>query len=277
MTLPPIDIPIRSIGPGSQDKPEDEMNILNLPTGSMSTFSTPPLPEPEDVEGLNAGKAFMAAMLHALQNYKVGDQAVSLNLVNQALGEGEVSLVFEGAGPIIAQEAVLAGVWRVQHLDEHEQVIRDTVEIAAIPHLVSESTFANARPSIDLTLPTKAADLMNAPSLLVEINDQINLRQPDSLPHVINLTLLPMSDDELLFIGGKLGTGPVTILSRGYGNCRIGRTAVQDVWWIKYYNSEDKLILNTIEINGIPEVAIAAQEDIDDSAHRLDEILDIYR
>ena len=74
-----------------------------------------------------------------------------------------------------------------------------------------------------------------------------------------------------------MGVGPVTILSRGYGNCRIGSTAKRNGWWIKFYNSQDALILNTIEIVDIPSVAIAAPEDIADSADRLNEILEMYR
>ena len=70
--------------------------------------------------------------------------------------------------------------------------------------------------------------------------------------------------------------GPITILSRGYGNCRIGSTNKMNVWWVKFYNSEDKLILNTIEVVDVPGVAIAAPEDIIDSAERLKEILDVY-
>ena len=70
--------------------------------------------------------------------------------------------------------------------------------------------------------------------------------------------------------------GPTTILSRGYGNCRIGATAKEGVWWIKYYNSQDALILNTIEIVQIPEVALAAPEDIADTAERVAEIGKLY-
>ena len=67
------------------------------------------------------------------------------------------------------------------------------------------------------------------------------------------------------------------ILSRGYGNCRISSTATRNVWWVQFFNSQETLILNTIEICEVPEVACAAQEDIDESAERLDEILAVYR
>ena len=58
---------------------------------------------------------------------------------------------------------------------------------------------------------------------------------------------------------------------------RIGSTAQPNVWWIKYFNSQEALILNTIEVIDVPAVAQAAAEDIADSAERLDEILELYR
>jgi len=45
--------------------------------------------------------------------------------------------------------------------------------------------------------------------------------------HVINLTLLPMSMQDIAFLDHHLGTGRVLILSRGYGNCRITNTKMQ--------------------------------------------------
>ena len=80
----------------------------------------------------------------------------------------------------------------------------------------------------------------------------------------------------MALLGSRLGVGPITILSRGYGNCRIGSTQKNNIWWIKYYNSDDKIILNTIEVIDIPEVAAAAPEDIEDSAERLQDILSVY-
>jgi hydrogenase-1 operon protein HyaF len=49
------------------------------------------------------------------------------------------------------------------------------------------------------------------------------------------------------------------------------------VWWVQYFNSQDMNILNTLEVVDVPAVACAAQEDINDSADRLSEILEIYQ
>jgi hydrogenase-1 operon protein HyaF len=71
----------------------------------------------------------------------------------------------------------------------------------------------------------------------------------------------------------QLGTGRVLILSRGYGNCRISNCCVPNTWRVVYYNSQDTVILNSVEVTDMPEVACAAREDLEDSAERLTEVL----
>jgi len=95
-------------------------------------------------------------------------------------------------------------------------------------------------------------------------------------PHSINLTLLPLSEQELEFIDERLGRGPVDILSRAYGKCEVISTDTAGIWWVRYYNSMGVLILNTLEVVDVPVVVKAAAEDLADSAERLKEILEPY-
>jgi len=73
-----------------------------------------------------------------------------------------------------------------------------------------------------------------------------------------------------------LGVGPVETLSRGYGDCNIASTAYPGIWWVRYTNSMGTPILDTLEVTEIPEVACAAQEDLDDSRQRFRELLEPY-
>jgi hydrogenase-1 operon protein HyaF len=93
-------------------------------------------------------------------------------------------------------------------------------------------------------------------------------------PHVINLSLLPFSPEDASWLDARLGRGQVTFLSRGYGNCRVTATGIARVWWVQYFNSQDALILNTLEISDMPEVAQAAGEDLQDTSERLREVLE---
>ncbi|MCB1925279.1 MAG: hydrogenase expression/formation protein [Gammaproteobacteria bacterium] len=279
------DIPIVGIGAGSQSG-DDEYEYMHMPSG-MHTYRTPLLPEPEDTAGLDTGKQVLATVLDALQRWRRGTattpvdlaglDAANLDFVNQALGEGEVSVACDAALPVRAQESVLAGVWRVQHLDADQRITRDTIEVGDVPQVVRDAASAVSTAALDAACDGGDPAIQNAPALLVELADRLASWRDGDPPHTLNLSLLPLSDADLMLLGERLGVGPVTILSRGYGNCRIGSTAQRNGWWIKYYNSQDALILNTIEITDVPSVALAAAEDIADSAERLGEILALYR
>ncbi len=283
-----IDIPVVTVGPGSQPPDEDgaALAFMQLPD-DMATFSAPVIPEPEEITGLDKALELTGELLNLLKNHQPEDKAGVIDLTgldeknrqffDQLLGEGEVSVQCGGDINALIQESVLAGVWRVQYTDGQSQVIRDTVEVAIVPGIVSDLTFQNAQQNLaakNLNIPE---NVYNAPPLLVEISDKLPAYQPGDEPHVINLSLLPHTEEDILFLVEHLGIGPIVILSRGYGNCRISSTATRNVWWVQYYNSQDTLILNTLEISKVPEVACASVEDIEDSAKRLQEILSIYQ
>ena len=113
---------------------------------------------------------------------------------------------------------------------------------------------------------------MNAPSLLAEIEYQSQAWRAGEPAHVVNLSLLPLSPADHRYLEEMLPVGPVAIMSRGFGNCRITSTALVNVWRVQYFNNMQTLILDTIEVVDVPEVALAAPEDIADSALRLTEL-----
>ena len=114
---------------------------------------------------------------------------------------------------------------------------------------------------------------MNAPTLLQELHDQRQQWRAGQSAHLVNLSLLPLSPADMACLEEQLGTGRVVILSRGYGNCRISSTRVPTTWRVVYYNSQDAMILNSIEVVDMPEVACAAPEDLVDSEQRLREVM----
>lgn len=281
----PIGIPVVGVGTQPTEEGDETFSFIGAP-GAMPTFHPPILPEPEEVENLLAAKALLAELQQGITHYQAGTAALkydllpldnaNLDLVNQVLNEGEVSVVYSGEPKVQIQESVLTGIWRVQSFDAHQQLITDSIEVADIPSIVRESGFASAS-ALNTELAHLPFGVLNAPALITEIAEKMATWQAGDLPHVINLSLLPLSPEDLAFLGERLGVGEVTILSRGYGNCRIGSTRIPNVWWVKYYNSEDALILNSIEIVDVPAVACAASEDLADSAERLAEILEVYQ
>jgi hydrogenase-1 operon protein HyaF len=102
----------------------------------------------------------------------------------------------------------------------------------------------------------------------------MRLSRPGRRAHVVNLTLFPLTPDDYAALEAALPVGPVALISRGFGNCRITSTLARDVWRVQYFNSMNTLILNTIEIVQAPEAALAAADDLADSKGRLAELVD---
>ncbi|MGB0663214.1 MAG: hydrogenase expression/formation protein [Pontibacterium sp.] len=276
-----------SVGPGSQDEGDMVLDYMKMP-GEMNTYDLPVLPEAEDVQKCPAAVAVMDQLQTLIAAYQIGDSTEQmaldtmpepdLDLLNQVFGEGEVSIVIDGDAPLRIQETVMAGVWRARQMDEEGDVVSERLEVADIPSAVRAAAFSGARPFV--AIPEQMPEgLLNAPSVLVEIAD-VSQRfseaseQPEQ-PHVINLSLLPFSPEDHSYLNEQLGVGAVTILSRGYGNCRITSTNVPGLWRVQYFNSTDQLILDTLEVTEVPAVACAAAEDLQDSAERLTEIRDV--
>jgi hydrogenase-1 operon protein HyaF len=272
----PVVVSVETRGPGSQ--PEDEtLDYLPMPH-DMRTYHAPILPEPEEVRDRVAARAWLGDLLDAVRAWQLGQSAVSLDmsglaeadrlLIDQVLGEGEVGaqVVSEG-GSLNIQESVFAGIWRLRGRDNDGYAYADRVEVGDVPAAVRAAGGLAAPVSAPL-----AAGVINAPALLAEIAEQV--ARPTTPSHVINLSLLPFSPEDAAWLDQCLGRGNVTLLSRGYGNCRITATGIGRVWWVQYFNSQDALILNTLEITDVPEVARAAAEDLVDSAERLTEVIE---
>ncbi|MBF5005650.1 hydrogenase expression/formation protein [Diaphorobacter caeni] len=279
-------IPVRVVGAGSHVE-EDELSYMAMPQG-METFRAPILPEPEEIAAHGAAKAALQAVERALAEVLVDgeNRVVSLDdltqadrdLVNSVLGEGEVSACVQAssdeadAATVQIQESVYAGIWRVLHL-RGDGVVRDQVEIGEIPRILEDVAHADERASMERWSGPLPPNVQNAPLLLGEIEEQFTQWRAGQPAYVVNLTLLPMSNEDIGFMDHHLGTGRVLILSRGYGNCRITNCCVPNTWRVVYYNSQDTVILNTVEIGALPDVARAAREDLEDTQHRFREVL----
>lgn len=277
------EIPVRVVGPGSQPDIGSDLRYINMPN-DMATFSAPHIPEPGAVTHLAGAREAMRWLGDALSRYEAGMapqlanltalDAESRDLVNQILGEGEVSVVLQGDVDARCQESILAGVWRTLYFNEEGLVIADLLEVAASPHLLHAA--AGESQPVDVTVPPGSETAVNALPILVELQAHVEAYDGNGKQHSINLSLLPLSDGDVEFLDERLGRGSIDVLSRGYGKCQVISTLTPNVWWVRYYNSMDTLILNSIEVVAVPEVVTAAEEDLRDSAVRLREILAPY-
>jgi hydrogenase-1 operon protein HyaF len=275
----PFPIPVVALGADSQAE-DEQLDYLPMPT-AMNTYRPPILPEPQEVaecaavhEALHAVLALLDHAADGGQGGQVSLQGLSISdrhLINQVLAEGEASAIVQDmARPDLQtriQESVFAGVWRVTRWDG-DALLDDAVEVGPVPALLRQVAADDVRPqpSWQGALPP---GVQNAPLLVGEIRDHAQRWRPGQPPHVVNLSLLPVSPEDIAFLDHELGTGRILLLSRGYGNCRITNTRLPNCWRVVYYNSMDTVILNTVEVVDMPEVAMAAREDLRDSHTRL--------
>jgi hydrogenase-1 operon protein HyaF len=280
-------IPVVAIGPGTQavDEPLDFMPF----PGRMDTFVAPPHPQVADPAVARAARTLLEDALARARRFDFGgDQLLELDFgtlppdvlryVNEALGAGEVAAIIRpapesarrlGAAEIRIQETAFPAFWRVLHLRGDGSVVRDLFEVGDMPHLVAESALAASRSGV---APRPRADgVMNAPPILAEVAAASARYAAGGEGHIVNFTLLPVSPEDMQCLVDSLGVGPATILSRGYGACRITSTLLRHVWWVQYFNSMNQMILNTLEVARVPEVALAARDDFEASLARLAE------
>lgn len=196
--------------------------------------------------------------------------------VGEILGNGEVSIV-AGREPVYqVQESVLTGVWRIRSATDDGAFVVDEIEIARIPSLVRE-----AAQSLTGEMRAPAGGIpegaMNVGPVLAEIRARAAEWRPGQGPHVLNFTLFPMTEIDTDVLTRTLGEAPLTIVSGGFGMCRIMATTVRNVWAVQYLNAMSKPILDTVEIGDVPEVACAAPEDFASSATRLATMMETYR
>ena len=96
----PFPIPVVGlVGPGTQAE-DEQLDYLRMPAG-MDTYRPPVLPEPEELAGHGRAVSALHQVLAALLSWLAGEPAApvslagldeaDLALVNQVLGEGEVS------------------------------------------------------------------------------------------------------------------------------------------------------------------------------------------
>jgi hydrogenase-1 operon protein HyaF len=194
-------------------------------------------------------------------------------LIADVLGEGEVGGIVAMPDGSVAQiqESVLAGIWRVRlETDANHEYI----EVGAIPEIVKRAAADLTAADFEIGTPPEGA--MNVLPVLAEIRERAAAWRPGIRSQIINFTLLPMSPVDMTFLQETIKNGPIQLVSRGYGTCRVLATGIRNVWSVQFFNAMDTIILDTLEVGGVPTVAIAADEDFEDSAERLREIIEAY-
>lgn len=281
--MKPFPLPVRALGPGSQPGEDEEMTGIDMPR-EVEVFAMPMVPDVDDRAAATACRDLLRDLHTRLATWDADLNPVGpvldlgaaapavVELVNQMMGEGEVSIRIVAGADIRIQESLFTGLWRLREFDAAGALVADRIEAATMPAVVLQTV----RDKTVTELPAVAtpADASNAAAIVTELRAQMALWQPGMPAHVINLTLLPMGPADLRLIDQVLGSGPLAMISRGFGNCHVSATTLRNVWRVQYFNTMKTLILNTVVVVGMPEEAIAAPEDLRDTTLRLAELID---
>jgi hydrogenase-1 operon protein HyaF len=286
----PFPVPVVMTGPGSQPEPDD-WSCLPLPS-TVETWRSPDTPE-SGMPGTSEVLALLRDMIAALDSNPSPTQplvfpvaalgADAHRLLAQVMGEGEVSAQVvptgkneaEAATLVRIQESRYPGIWRVIVDCANGERIDDRIEIGAIPAVVLDEALHSGL--TQGTIPdTSGYTLMNAPSIATEIvaAQAKAVAQHGAASHVVNFSLLPVTPEDVEWLENMLGTGRVGIFSTGYGKCTVIATGWRHVWRVRYFDGTNKILLDTLDITRIPEVAVASAEDLADSLRHLREIVE---
>ena len=160
-------IPVRVIGPGSQPSDEVALDVMPMPQG-MNTFEMPRVPERVSAVVMRESAAVLQRMVEALGAWDAGTpgpgprialdglSAAALEVTNQVLGEGEVSIRLATEPAVRIQESVFAGLWCCGELTADGGLARYWLEAGSVPQAVHAAAQAAddepAAPSVPVTM-----------------------------------------------------------------------------------------------------------------------------
>ena len=270
-------------GPDESPGGDDQPRLIGMPTGLVR-----PARQVLAADQLTAASAeVMREALAALRGLAEAPDGPTLRIPLDHLDEAGKAAVADmlGEGDVWAKvalhdtywrvvESVLPGVWRLE-AGTADGLVGEWIEVGTVPRPVVQAAAELSRTSIDIPrqMPKGA---MNAPSLLAELQTRSADFRPGEPSHVINFTLLPLTEVDAEVLTAVLGQIPLVIRSGGYGSTRVFATGLRNVWAVQYINGLDKVVLDTLEVGGVPVAVLAAREDFEDSAERLAEILEAF-
>jgi hydrogenase-1 operon protein HyaF len=261
------------------DTGESDDALALLGTPGLQPKAEPHLPA--DFEASPALRATLEALRAELHRAAQGGSGGRIDVTDldpesrQALplmlGHGEVTgrVTLDQVAYDIA-ESFMAGLWHVSGDDGSEWL-----EVGPVPGIVEQAA-ASLRQA-PIALPKNVPGVMNGLAVLAEVNEHAACWDgSEEHNRVRNFTLMPMSPQDQQLLIDVLGRADLLLESGGFGHCKLMATTVRHVWAVQYLNAMGNTILDTLEIGRIPDAALAAPEDLEDSARRLDRILETY-
>jgi hydrogenase-1 operon protein HyaF len=270
--------------PGDSPAASDEqLRLIGMPTGLVRAARQ----TPADEELTAASRAVMNEVIADLKLRASKPDAPPTRVSLSGLNDSEKATIADilGEGDVWAKvgldnaywrvvESVMAGIWRIES-STADGTQGEWIEVGPVPAPILRA--ATELPRAEIHVPEQMPQgAMNAPALLFELQQRSSEYRPGAENHVINFTLLPLTDVDAQVLTSVLGQVPLVIRSGGFGSSRVFATGLRHVWAVQFINGMGNVILDTLEIGGVPISVLAAREDFEDSAERLGEILQAF-
>ena len=203
--------------------------------------------------------------------------AAALRIIDDALGEGEVVIDLTDGERTRIVEATMAGVWRLHPAARDHEALPGCVEVAGFPGRARAALERSTRTDFAIELDeVYVFGTMNAMPVLAEVRDHAERYRPGCPGTAVNIGRLSMSPTDENLINRALGDGPVQATCRGYGISRAASTGCRNVWRVRHFNADERMLANVIEIVDVPEIVAAPEEDIRDGVNALADAIAAY-
>jgi hydrogenase-1 operon protein HyaF len=262
---------------------DEQLRLIGMPTGLVRAARQTPANE----ELTAAARAVMNEVVADLQRRVAVPDTPPTRVSLHGLSDAEKATIADilGEGDVWAKvglddaywrvvESVMAGIWRIESSTADGKQ-SEWIEIGPVPAPILRA--ASELPRAGIEVPEQMPQgAMNAPALLHELQQRSRDYRPGAANHVINFTLLPLTDVDAQVLTTVLGQVPLVVRSGGFGSSRVFATGLRHVWAVQFINGMGNVVLDTLEIGDVPISVLAAREDFEDSAERLAEILQAF-
>jgi hypothetical protein len=140
--------------------------------------------------------------------------------------------------------------------------------------VVTQPSNANAVCDTTFDATHSSALTGNATAVLHEVAGMLDALAQGGEAGVIDLGGMPLSRADKAWLEEKLGQGEVEMTLVLDGASQIRETAFHGVWWLIHRNENNGVSGEFIEVNRVPDLVLAHADDIEQSAERLNLLLD---
>ncbi|SMF97514.1 hydrogenase-1 operon protein HyaF, partial [Methylomagnum ishizawai] len=255
--MKPFPIPVFGESPFPPQEEDEALAIVS--PGEMAVFRMPLRRAPATREEEHAAAAVIAEFLARMDAQEIdgaeqpgfdlhGLPPGVIRVLNETLGEGEVSAKLGDRTEV--QETAFAGIWRVRIAGPGN---RFPIHWKPRPCRAGSANGPGVRPASRFRPPARFDE---RPALLAEILARAGRYREHGTGHVVNLTLLPMTPEDLAYLDAALGRGR-------------GQPAIAGLWQLPDHRHRARRCVvgavfqrrrhldpQPLEIAAIPEVAL---------------------